>query len=117
MGVNSREGRGSTFWFNLEMEFDPAAVEDSASPQLRGRRLLVVDDHALARNVLIRQPNAGDASAGAADGAAALDLLRKAAAAGEPFEMAEWMPACPEWTMPLVCALSAIPSWRKLAWS
>ncbi len=89
MGVNSREGRGSTFWFNLEMEFDPAAVEDSADPQLRGRRLLVVDDHALARNVLIRQAECwGMRPAGAADGAAALDLLRKAAAAGEPFEMA-----------------------------
>jgi PAS domain S-box-containing protein len=52
IGVDSAPGRGSCFWFTLRLEHDtapaplPAAASAAAPPpQLRGRRVLVVDDH------------------------------------------------------------------------
>lgn len=51
VGVRSKPGRGSTFWFTAALpltEGTPVTLPDLASLEaLRGRRILVVDDHSL----------------------------------------------------------------------
>jgi PAS domain S-box-containing protein len=56
--VESRAGEGSTFHFTIEAEEAPApapAHERGAPPQLRGRRVLIVDDNPTNRHILRRQ--------------------------------------------------------------
>ena len=54
MWVESEAGRGAVFQFSIEAgtveQSEPAPIH----PQLAGRRVLVVDDHALSRNVIER---------------------------------------------------------------
>jgi PAS domain S-box-containing protein len=88
MGVNSRPGKGSTFWFNIEMECDACGNQDEAPPELRGRRLLIVEGHSLSRHVLLRHAgNWGLAATGAATFAEARVLAQAAADAGTPFTL------------------------------
>jgi two-component system sensor histidine kinase/response regulator len=91
IGVESRAGAGSTFWFTAVL----AAAESSAPAivpppaLLPGRRLLVVDDNATNRKLLNRLLTGWGVTHGAADCAAtALAELRRAAAAGTPYEAA-----------------------------
>ncbi|WP_231497222.1 PAS domain-containing hybrid sensor histidine kinase/response regulator [Arthrobacter sp. MA-N2] len=91
IGVDSSLGNGSTFWVTLPLAAtEPAATPASISPgQLRGLRVLVVDDNASNRLVLKAQlagwqmiPEAvGEAQQG-------LERCREAAAAGRPFDIA-----------------------------
>ena len=56
--AESRVGEGSTFHFTIEAEEAPApapAHERGAPPQLRGRRILIVDDNSTNRHILRRQ--------------------------------------------------------------
>ena len=54
VGVESEPGQGSTFWFTARLK--KASGKPMASlmprPDLRGRRVLIVDDNAIARQVL-----------------------------------------------------------------
>ncbi|MGE0498827.1 MAG: response regulator [Ramlibacter sp.] len=53
VGVDSVQGEGSTFWFTARVALAPASAPAlRPSPDLRGRRVLVVDDNAPARMVL-----------------------------------------------------------------
>jgi two-component system sensor histidine kinase/response regulator len=99
-GVESVEGVGSLFWFTAV--FAPVL----ASPQpdhaeivsIRGQRVLVVDDNATNRKVLMGQLvrcGVDPVSASSAD--EALALLRQASAAGRPYDAAlldHLMPDC-----------------------
>src|SRR5690606_33168891 len=92
VGVESVCGQGSTFWFDLSL---PVArrhlsANSVAGPSgLNGTRVLVVDDLEVNRLILSEQIDSwGMIARTAASGAAALDLLREAAAAGEPFDLA-----------------------------
>jgi PAS domain S-box-containing protein len=99
-GVESVEGQGSVFWFTAHF----AAVTDAPPPRyaapasLRGSRVLVVDDNATNRKVLMGQLllcGVEPMSASSAD--EALALLRQARAAGRPFDAAlldHQMPDC-----------------------
>jgi PAS domain S-box-containing protein len=92
IGVDSEEGAGSTFWFTLSVERQP---EGSRPPEqlpevdLTGCHVLVVDDNDTNRRLLTTLLAAwGCRATEASGGAAAMRLLKEAANAGTPFEIA-----------------------------
>lgn len=87
IGVESTVGKGSTFWFVVELgRADPNA--DSMRPRLlRGARVLVVDDNATNREVLIELLRAWGLEPEEADGGKrALELVETRAAAGAEYD-------------------------------
>ena len=99
-GATSQLGTGSTFWFTLKVSpAEATAAPASASvARLSDRRVLVIDDNASSRRVLIDQLRTlGIYAATAPSGDAGLVLLNEASAEGRPFELAlvdHWMPGC-----------------------
>jgi two-component system, sensor histidine kinase and response regulator len=99
-GVESVEGRGSLFWFTARFD---AATAISRSPYIapapiKGRRVLVVDDNATNRKVLMGQLLVcGVEPVASCSADEALTLMRQAAAAGRPYDAAlldHLMPDC-----------------------
>jgi signal transduction histidine kinase/CheY-like chemotaxis protein/HPt (histidine-containing phosphotransfer) domain-containing protein len=88
LGVESEPGQGSTFWFTSRLK---TVREGEALPrrrELEGVNVLVVDDNATQRAILEQLVHSwGMCGACAADGEAALELLRLAAA-DEPYRLA-----------------------------
>ena len=81
IGVESVPGRGSTFWFTVPIGVGKAAAASPAA--LRSRRVLVIDDQAVARAALREQLQAwGVVVDEAAAGPSALEQLSKTAASG-----------------------------------
>jgi signal transduction histidine kinase/ActR/RegA family two-component response regulator len=99
IGVDSEPGNGSTFWFTTRLVPEPHAAPDTVPPariDLRGRRVLIVDDHATNRRVL------GELLEGwqvrtdeAPDGEQALAMLAAAAAAGARYDLVLLDPRMP----------------------
>jgi len=94
IGVASTPGAGSRFWFTVRLGRVPepdGGPDQAGEPlaSLRGRRALIVDDHAINRTILAHLfETYGLRYAGVEDGAQALEALRHAAAAGTPFDLA-----------------------------
>jgi two-component system, sensor histidine kinase and response regulator len=86
--VESQLGEGSTFWFELPMTtVDAPAVDDRPPLSRAGRRILVVDDNATNRRVLLTQlSHAGYDVMLASGGREALTTMRSALAAARPFD-------------------------------
>jgi signal transduction histidine kinase/DNA-binding response OmpR family regulator/HPt (histidine-containing phosphotransfer) domain-containing protein len=99
-GVESVEGEGSVFWFTAH--FAPAqSLAPPVSPapaSLKGMRILVVDDNATNRKVLIGQLYlCGVEPVAASSADEALALMRQASAANRPYDAAlldHLMPDC-----------------------
>ncbi len=89
VGVLSTPGVGSQFWFTLPMVVASAAAERLARIPLRSaRRLLIVDDNATNRQVLLAQlTHAGYEASAVPGGEQALASMAAAAAGGAPFEV------------------------------
>jgi two-component system, sensor histidine kinase and response regulator len=91
IGVRSIPGKGSTFWCTARFDRRSAAPERSAIPRVdvQGRRvLLAVESETNRRNVREMVEALAVDCALAAEGSAALLLLRDAARAGRPFDVA-----------------------------
>jgi PAS domain S-box-containing protein len=100
VGVSSEEGAGSTFWFTARLGIaqDTAKTRPAPPIALRGQRIIIVDDNMTNRKVLMGQLSLCGMDAVCASSAdEALSLMRHAAAAGRPFEVAlldHQMPGC-----------------------
>ncbi|HYS04914.1 MAG TPA: response regulator [Candidatus Dormibacteraeota bacterium] len=91
IGVESEEDRGSTFWFTTRLLTQPEGVRARPRPRenLRGLRVLVVDDNLTNRAILTEQARSWKMEVqDAADGAGALERLRAAAARGGRYDLA-----------------------------
>ncbi|MGI4846324.1 MAG: response regulator [Janthinobacterium lividum] len=89
LSVESEVGRGSTFTFVIEAEaFDEQLAENvlrDRATQVRGRRILIVDDNATNRRILMKQTLLwGMEPLAAASSVEAVDLVRD----GHPFDVA-----------------------------
>ena len=91
IGVESQEGKGSTFWFTAVLEKQPEGREIKVvvPEDIEGKYVLVVDDNATNRHALREQLRLMDCRFDeASSGADALDKLRQGAADGRPFHIA-----------------------------
>src|SRR4029450_2284748 len=86
--VESQPGKGSTFHFTIQAEQAPGlapADQQGPPPQLHGRRVLIVDDNATNRRILVRQAESwGMLARDTASPAQALEWIRR----GDPFDLA-----------------------------
>ena len=90
IGVTSTAGQGSEFWFTVRFAQPEGTLPEAPHPaDLKGTHILVVDDNATNREVLVTQLRTWLVRAEAtADGPTALLMLGQAATAGDPFQTA-----------------------------
>ena len=91
IGVVSKLGAGSTFWFTARLAKQPVVVAEPEPPpaDLRGLRVLIIDDNETNRRVLRLQLKSWNIDSEEACGAqSALACLRRERDNGRPFELA-----------------------------
>jgi PAS domain S-box-containing protein len=91
IGVISEEGKGSEFWFTARFgnQQRGALVEVQLPADLHGIRILIVDDSAANREILMKRlAYWGMRPVETGDGALALKALDKGIEAGDPFRVA-----------------------------
>ena len=90
VGIDSTPGVGSTFWFTARLGRVAAAQTWGLQPgpDLRGRRVLVVEDNASTRAVLVEMLRGMTFDVTAVNsGPAAIAEIGRAAAMGEPYDL------------------------------
>jgi len=87
IGVESRPGSGSTFWFTLPLRTDPHPREKFAPvTELRDLRVLIVDHNQASRRMLHEQITSWGMRNGSFDsGEEVLPIMREAAERGDPY--------------------------------
>jgi two-component system, sensor histidine kinase and response regulator len=90
IGVESTPGRGSTFWFTVRLakSLAPRTTQHPTEHELRGLRVLCVDDNATYRTFLeVQLSTWGMQVDSVADGPTALALLQAAHCNGTPYAL------------------------------
>ncbi|TAK60021.1 PAS domain S-box protein [Methylobacter sp.] len=89
VGVDSEPGKGSTFWFTARLgKASSQGRKLIPTPDLRGRPVLVVDDHEMARNVMDDMLSGMSFKvAQAVGGKEAIAAVQEAAKSGQPYEI------------------------------
>jgi len=88
IGVDSRVGEGSTFWFTLSLPTDASPVVASSEVDITAARVLLVDDNPVSREVVHEQLCGWRISSHtAASVEEALTEMHAAAAAGAPYHI------------------------------
>jgi two-component system sensor histidine kinase/response regulator len=97
VGVRSVQGEGSTFWFSARLGLgEPRVLQALPLPDLRGQRVLVVDDSEHAAQVLTEMLRALALQVEALhSGAQALERIHAADRDGQPFDL-----VLLDWQMP-----------------
>jgi CheY-like chemotaxis protein len=88
IGVRSRPGEGSTFWFRLPLTLDqhPQHAMPAPAANLQDLRVLIVDDNEVNRRVLHQQVTSwGMRNGSFASGEGVVDGMRRAKSMGDPF--------------------------------
>jgi len=93
IGVESKEGKGTTFWFTACLNKQPPGrgmeITTLDDVSLKGLRILAVDDNATNRRVVAGMLSSWKCRhEEVEDSETALDRLRAAAASGDPFRIA-----------------------------
>lgn len=91
IGVTSVPGQGSTFWFTVQLEYNPTQQSQKTAPaqSLAGTRVLIVDDNPTNRFILEAQLMTWAAEViSTASATEALEQLRRAMTQGKPVDMA-----------------------------
>jgi signal transduction histidine kinase/DNA-binding response OmpR family regulator/HPt (histidine-containing phosphotransfer) domain-containing protein len=96
IGVNSEPGQGSTFWFTAYLLKTDYAPQSQTPIDLRGRRVLIIDDNAQAREVLssmlVSMTFAVDEAGSGQEG---IELIRRSLDSNKPYDI-----AFVDWQMP-----------------
>src|SRR5271155_1217457 len=96
VGVTSEPGKGSKFWFTARLGNSEKPPRRTPRPDLRGRRVLVIDDSSQARAVLSGMLTSLTFVAHeASSGLEGVEMVRHAAELNEPYEI-----VFVDWQMP-----------------
>ncbi|MEL6920033.1 MAG: response regulator, partial [Pseudomonadota bacterium] len=91
IGVESRVGEGSTFWFTIELPVEEGAMRKrkTVPVDVSGSRVLIIDDNPVNRDILMEQMTSWAFDAFAVDsGPKGLAMLKQAAKLGKPADLA-----------------------------
>ena len=111
VGVESEHGKGSTFWFTARLGVSDSAPHSlQPRPDLRGRRVLVVDDNDTARMVIRDLLTAmtfvvDDVS----EGREAIEAIKRQSQTDQPYEIVFL-----DWQMPVMNGIETAQALRRL---